>query len=404
MTAQRIGRARALMSGIGVGAALMYFLDPDRGPRRRALMRDRIVDAMNAAEDAAGTTSRDIADRARGVLQAARGSGRQEDDADTEVEGRLRRELRRLVSYPQAITITAEDGQVTVSGDALAGEAEKLIAHLERMRGVLAVDNRLTVHETSEGVAALQEPPLRGSSDVDGESWTPSARLIGGVAGGLLTMYGVRRRDSFGAAVGLAGLALLTRGTSGIRDVKASGGGGINIRKTFNVSAPIDDVFAFLTDWENLPRWLTHVRHVRATGTHGDAGERTHWEVQGPAGTTIDWDAETTRFVPNELVAWRSVVGARVQQVGRMRFTANADGGTRVQVELSYQPGSDTSGRGVASIFGRDATGRIADDLARLKSRIESGELRAAARASRSPGSRSRGAARARPSDLPPTA
>ena len=31
----------AIVGAVGIGAALMYFLDPDRGKRRRALVRDK---------------------------------------------------------------------------------------------------------------------------------------------------------------------------------------------------------------------------------------------------------------------------------------------------------------------------------------------------------------------------
>jgi hypothetical protein len=41
----RDGAARRLdvLIGVGIGAAMMYYLDPDRGPQRRAAARDRIA-------------------------------------------------------------------------------------------------------------------------------------------------------------------------------------------------------------------------------------------------------------------------------------------------------------------------------------------------------------------------
>jgi hypothetical protein len=41
----RDGAARGLdvLLGIGIGAAVMYYLDPDRGPERRAAARERIA-------------------------------------------------------------------------------------------------------------------------------------------------------------------------------------------------------------------------------------------------------------------------------------------------------------------------------------------------------------------------
>ena len=389
MIRQSQGKARALVRGVGVGAALMYFLDPDRGARRRAMVRDRFLHAVRVAEDAAGTTSRDLANRARGMLAERFPDGHRADD-DAVIEGRVRSELGRVVTHPGAVTVIAERGVVTLAGDALDDEVHRLLARVRRIRGVRGVDNRLAVHDTVEGVPALQGGTPRTGDEFDPfqEHWTPAARLITGLAGGMLTMYGVRRRDSFGAAVGLAGLALLTRGTtnSELRHVVSAGGRrGTDILKTINIAAPLDDVFAYLTDWENFPHWMKHVREVRSSGPQGDVGERTHWKVDGPAGTSVAWDAVTTRFVPNELVAWKSVDGAPVRQVGRIRLAPNERGGTRVQIQLSYNPPAGALGHAVAAFFRRDPKRQMDDDLARLRTTIETGhEPHDAAHAERS--------------------
>lgn len=52
--------------GVGLGAGLMYVLDPDRGRRRRAQLRDRTTHAVGEALDTLGKSGRDIRNRARG--------------------------------------------------------------------------------------------------------------------------------------------------------------------------------------------------------------------------------------------------------------------------------------------------------------------------------------------------
>ena len=39
-----------LLGGLGLGAALMYVLDPERGKRRRALVRDKAVRAAHKSK------------------------------------------------------------------------------------------------------------------------------------------------------------------------------------------------------------------------------------------------------------------------------------------------------------------------------------------------------------------
>lgn len=57
-----------VMFGAAIGAGIMYLLDPDGGRRRRALVRDQLVSAGHKASDAVGATSRDMTNRARGVV------------------------------------------------------------------------------------------------------------------------------------------------------------------------------------------------------------------------------------------------------------------------------------------------------------------------------------------------
>jgi gas vesicle protein len=58
--------------GLGTGAALMYFLDPDRGRRRRALVRDQAVSFTNDAREAINATTEDLSNRAYGLYAETR--------------------------------------------------------------------------------------------------------------------------------------------------------------------------------------------------------------------------------------------------------------------------------------------------------------------------------------------
>ena len=62
----------AIMSGLGVGAALMYLFDPEEGNRRRAVLRDKAMSVSNKAQDALGGRAQDFSNRAKGMLHEAK--------------------------------------------------------------------------------------------------------------------------------------------------------------------------------------------------------------------------------------------------------------------------------------------------------------------------------------------
>lgn len=372
-----------LLVAAGMGAILMYFLDPGRGRRRRRLVRDKVVHAAHAVGDAASTTGRDLANHARGLAVAARrplASGDEEDDAV--IHERVRSELGRVVSHPGAIEVRSQQGMVTLLGPVLEREAGPLLARVKRVRGVRAVEDQLDRHETAGNVPALQgsSRPRAPRAELRQENWTPTARLLVGVAGG--TMLGsalrgrARDRGLLDAALGMAGAALMLRAATNMPFDRMVGVGAgrkaVTVQDSITIGAPVDEVYAWLVAWEHWPHWMSHVREVRFHRGAAD-GLRTHWTVDGPAGTTVQWDAEVTRMVPNELIAWKTLDGALVKHAGRIRLTPTDEGQTRVDVQLSYNPVLGAAGHAVATLLGRDPGRQLNDDMARLKTTIETG-------------------------------
>jgi hypothetical protein len=62
-----MNRAAALLAGAGLGAGLMYLLDPDLGRRRRAIARDKAVRLAHETQDTAEVVARDMQNRAQGL-------------------------------------------------------------------------------------------------------------------------------------------------------------------------------------------------------------------------------------------------------------------------------------------------------------------------------------------------
>jgi len=140
---------------------------------------------------------------------------------------------------------------------------------------------------------------------------------------------------------------------------------------TITVNSSPEDVYRFWRDFENLPRFMSHLVSVRITGER-----RSHWVAKGPGGTTIEWDAEITKDVPGQLIAWRSVEGADVENSGVVRFDPAPGGrGTEVRVELVYNPPGGLLGASVAKLFGEEPGEQIKGDLYRFKQVIETGEV-----------------------------
>jgi len=61
-----------LLGAAGLGAAVMYFLDPDRGPRRRALVKDKVVKLNRQTQEAVEGRVKDMSNRAKGMLHEAK--------------------------------------------------------------------------------------------------------------------------------------------------------------------------------------------------------------------------------------------------------------------------------------------------------------------------------------------
>jgi uncharacterized membrane protein len=278
--------------------------------------------------------------------------------------------------------VVAQEGRIVLSGPVLADEADKLVANIRRVRGVAEVTDSLERHDTAD-VPALQgeNRPAESKFELLQDNWTPAARLIAGVTGGAVAaicLRGSERRKPLSTAMGLAGAALAVRSATNLPFDRLIGVGAgrraITVRKSITIAAPIYDVFTWLVAWERWPRWMSHVREVRSYGGSGTVGERTHWVVDGPAGTTVEWDATTTQFVPPAAIAWQTVDGSPVAHAGTIRLARTAAGDTRLDVTISYMPIAGAAGHAVATLFRRDPKHQLEDDLARLKTTIETGQ------------------------------
>src|SRR5574341_53901 len=151
-----MNRNLLFLGGIGLGAGLMYIFDPDRGRRRRATARDAAHHIVNVIDDAAGKTSRDLSNRAQGILAELNSIFRCEEANDDVIAARIRSKLGRAVSHPHAIHVAVNHGRATLSGQILAREVDQLLKRVWSVRGVTRVENRLEAHEQAGSISSLQ--------------------------------------------------------------------------------------------------------------------------------------------------------------------------------------------------------------------------------------------------------
>lgn len=363
--------AAALLVGAGVGAA-MYFLDPQQGVRRRALMQNRAARMRHRVQEAVQTTSSDLRNRAQGYRASLQSRFDKTAPSDSVLQERVRAAVGRCVSNPGAIEVTAANSIVTLTGPVLYDEVPLLIDRVYNVRGVQDVINRLQVNREPGNVPSLQGTESRRAKYA-GANWSPATRFIAGTTGLAAGAYGFAGPGLLRKVIALGGVGLLARAASNTEFRQlARFGRGIEIRKSIEINAPIERVFQTWTQSENFPHFMSHVVEVRrldgATG-----GDRWHWKVKGTSGMEFEFDSRTTAIEQNRLIAWRSESGAWVHHTGSVRFTPTQSGSTNVEVRMSYKPVAGAVGHVIAKMLGDDPKKQMDDDLLRMKSFIESG-------------------------------
>jgi uncharacterized membrane protein len=166
-----------------------------------------------------------------------------------------------------------------------------------------------------------------------------------------------------------------SNGSSGMRQDSprdlVDSSSGIRVKGAITIGRPITEVYGFWRNFENLPRFMTHLESVEVQD-----GGRSHWTAIGPAGVTVEWDAETVEDRPEELISWRSVPGGEVDTAGFVRFRpAPGDQGTEIIVEMRYDPPGGRIGAAIAKLFGESGQEVVIRDLQAFKNVMELGEV-----------------------------
>jgi uncharacterized membrane protein len=230
------------------------------------------------------------------------------------------------------------------------------------------------MREISHGVAILskQQPAKAVWSRVAGDML--DLALLGKA---LSNPNNSRGRTLFATANVLAVTALdvmAARQLSSQPQTSANAGadeGIIKTKRSITVRKPVEEVYAFWRQLENLPQFMRHLESVSVLDER-----RSHWIAKAPAGQTVEWDAEITEDTPNEAIAWRSAPGSQIYNAGRVQFeAAPGNRGTEVRVAFEYDPPFGKLGSKVAMLFREEPGQQVQDDLRHFKQVMEIGEI-----------------------------
>ena len=141
------------------------------------------------------------------------------------------------------------------------------------------------------------------------------------------------------------------------------------VHESVEVQAPVGDIFAYWSNFENFSNFMQNVEEVRMTGEG-----TSHWRVKGPLGKNVEFEARTTEMDPNRGIGWNTVEG-EVMTSGEVRFEEIQPDRTRVEVTMNYaDPPGGKAGEIVADVISNPER-EMREDLQNFARLVERGEV-----------------------------
>lgn len=362
-------------AGLGAvgGMVTEYLFDPELGHSRRVRLRDKGVHLTHQFRNGIRAVVCDVRNRGRGVVGVVRyrATGRKVDDEV--LHERVRAELGRYVRHPHAVEVGVESGHVTLSGDVLEEESRRARRAVASIPGVKGVDANWTAHRD-----ATRMPQMQGEGEPRGpvpgplrQRWSPAVRALAGLAAAAVWSLAGRLPRPLGRVLRAGAVVLAARAATNLPLKRLTGIGAgrraIDVQDAITVAAPPEEVWPLLSDYSLFARWMPDVLDVQRS----DDGRRSRWRISGPAGVPIRFEAVETAREEGRRLAWKTLEGQLVAHSGALSVTPEDAGGSRIQVQLSYNPVFGAVGHVVARMFGADPARKLQKDLLRLKSLIE---------------------------------
>jgi uncharacterized membrane protein len=144
---------------------------------------------------------------------------------------------------------------------------------------------------------------------------------------------------------------------------------------TMTLDRPVEDVYRFWRELNNLPRLMPQLRSLVTT-----EDRRSHGVWLGPGNREFQFDVEIVEDRENELISWRTTEPSQVKHRGKVEFRpAPNHRGTEVHLSYWFLPPMGVMGVLIARLMGFNYRLKVKQGLGRMKQVLEAGEIAIAA-------------------------
>jgi len=138
---------------------------------------------------------------------------------------------------------------------------------------------------------------------------------------------------------------------------------------TVTIDRPIDEVFAYLSDGINNPRWRAGVLEIERTAGDNGVGTTYRQVLSGPGGRRIAGDYRVTEYVRPTSLGF-AVIAGPARPTGRFELAQAGPERTTVTFSLDLQPTGMM--RLMSGMIGKQMRSEVAQ-LSKLKANLEAG-------------------------------
>ena len=141
------------------------------------------------------------------------------------------------------------------------------------------------------------------------------------------------------------------------------------IDASVTIQRPVDEVFKFYRDFENLPRFLGDVMAIEQIDP-----TTSRWTIQGPLGIRVNWTIKVTDERTNEYIRYETVTSPGLSTCWEIYFAPGSEV-VETNVREVMKPPLGRLGRAALALIGKFPAGEVAANLRRLKEVMETGRV-----------------------------